>query len=177
MLTFNSFYFVGYVQVAKGGQGPQECRHIRGTLEALGRWLDALAVIDFQVDNGSVWGESMRDTQQRPLCADSEPCLLSLTHHQWEVEGGNPSPCFPVAQALQLPTLLVYLPQWMPWNQIPYLYEWKGFSASQHFKSTQTLQQLKKCCLGAFGSFHISFAALTPLLSVTFDWAHREGEG
>ena len=33
--------------------------------------------------------------------------LPSLTPHQWELEGGNPSPCFPVAQALQL-TLMVY---------------------------------------------------------------------
>lgn len=33
--------------------------------------------------------------------------LPSLTPHQWELEGGNPSPRFPVAQALQL-TLTVY---------------------------------------------------------------------
>lgn len=54
ILTFNSFYFIGYVQVAKGGQGTQERCHIGCTLEALGRRLDALAVINFQVDDGSV---------------------------------------------------------------------------------------------------------------------------
>lgn len=36
----------------------------------------------------------------------SPAALPSLTPHQWEFEGGNPSPCFPVAQALQL-TLVV----------------------------------------------------------------------
>lgn len=53
LLTFNGFYFVGYVQVAKGGQGTQERRHVGCTLEALGRRLDALTVINFQVDDGS----------------------------------------------------------------------------------------------------------------------------
>lgn len=60
-LTLDGLYFVGNVQVAQGGQGPQEGCHIGCTLEALGGRLDALPVVNFQVDDGPVREESMGD--------------------------------------------------------------------------------------------------------------------
>lgn len=58
-LTLDGLYFVGNVEVAQGGQGPQEGRHIGCALEALGGRLDALPVVNFQVDDGSAREESM----------------------------------------------------------------------------------------------------------------------
>ena len=52
----HSFDDVGHVQLAAGGQSPQEGGHVRSALEALAGLQETLAVIHLQVHDGAEGG-------------------------------------------------------------------------------------------------------------------------
>lgn len=74
-LTLHSLDLVGDVKAAQRGQRAQEGSHVGGALEALGGRLDALPVVDLQVDDGPEVGGEPRSggLGTSPLLAPTRP--------------------------------------------------------------------------------------------------------